>query len=261
MSWWGKVVGGTFGFLIGGPLGAMLGASLGHRIDTSFGDSGVGGYLPGDQERTQAAFFTATFSVMGYVSKADGHVSKEEIALAQKIMGEMRLDDLQKKAAVELFNRGKSSEFELGPVLAQFRKECHRRSTLLQMFLEIQVHACFADGKLDPKENQALEDIANQLGFRSADLQMIIEMIRGGGQGAGRSQSNRRISDPYKVLGVTKQTPLVEVKKAYRKLLSQHHPDKLVSKGLPDEMIKLANQKTHEIREAWKEIQDIHPKA
>ena len=258
MSWWGKVVGGTFGFLIGGPLGALLGASLGHKLDASFSSGGLGGYLPGDQERTQAAFFTATFSVMGYIAKADGQVSKDEIALARKIMGEMQLDDLQKKAAIALFDTGKSKDFDLSPVLLQFRKECHRRSTLLQMFLEIQVHAAFADGKLDPRENSALEEIARQLGFRRGDLAMIIEMIRAGGHAGPDSRATKSVADPYKVLGVSADMPLADIKKAYRRLLSQHHPDKLVSKGLPEEMIKLANQKTHEIREAWKQIKETH---
>lgn len=260
MSWWGKVVGGTFGFLIGGPLGALLGASLGHKLDSSF--AGADGYLPGDQERTQAAFFTATFTVMGYVSKADGRVSQDEISLAQSIMAQMQLDSTQKKAAIALFNTGKSASFDAAPVLEQFRKECHRRSTLLQMFLEIQVHAAFADGKFDPRENKVLQQIAQQLGFRPDDLNLIIDMIRGGAQPGGRGRSSAGsqtiLSDPYKVLGVTPKTPLPEIKKAYRRLLSQHHPDKLVSKGLPEEMIKLANQKTHEIREAWQAIQDKH---
>ena len=258
MSWWGKVVGGTFGFLIGGPLGALLGASLGHSLDNSF--SNASGYLPGDQERTQAAFFTATFSIMGYVSKADGRVTQDEITLAQSIMAQMQLDSTQQRAAIELFNSGKSEDFQIDPVLNQFRRECHRRSTLLQMFLEIQVHAAFADGSLDPKENQVLHDIAQQLGFRPGDVNLIIEMVRGGAQSGANAgaQSQTNMADPYKVLGVSPETPVAEIKKAYRRLLSQHHPDKLVSKGLPEEMIKLANQKTHEIRQAWKTIQRNH---
>ena len=245
--------------MLGGPLGALLGASLGHSLDSGLSGARIDGYLPGDQERTQAAFFTATFSVMGYLSKADGRVSAEEIRLAEELMGEMQLDELQRKAARSLFNKGKEPEFDLGLVLDQFRTECHRRRTLIQMFLEIQVQAAFADGVLDPAENSILEDTARHLGFRQADLRTIIEMVRamGSGTGAGRARS-RPASDPYKVLGVSRDTPLPEIKKAYRRLLSQHHPDKLVSKGLPEEMIKLANQKTHEISEAWQEIQERH---
>ncbi|WP_423908196.1 co-chaperone DjlA [Candidatus Spongiihabitans sp.] len=257
MAWWGKVVGGTFGFLIGGPIGAMLGASLGHRIDQGLSQSDQRQrYFPGDQERTQAAFFTATFLVMGHIAKADGKVSANEISLANQLMNHMQLGKAQKKAAIELFDRGKAAEFDLAGVLMQFRQECHRRSTLLRMFLEIQVQVAFADGRLDPKENIILSEIAQALGFRHSDLQMIIEMMRGGS--AAQASNKGFVSDPYKTLGVTADTPYHEIKNAYRRLLSQHHPDKLVSKGLPEEMVKLANEKTHEIRMAWQRVQEIH---
>lgn len=255
MAWWGKVVGGTFGFFIGGPLGAMLGASLGHRVDQGIGSSSHGKHLLGDRERTQAAFFTATFSVMGYIAKADGRVTPDEISLVKEIMNHMQLDAVQKKTAIGLFNQGKQNNFELQPVLDQFRKECHRRTTLLQMFLQIQVQAAFADGRLDPNENNVLVLIAQNLGFSESDLSMIIEMVRGNGRSGPTSKATNL--DPYKILGVTSKTPLDEIKKSYRRLLSQHHPDKLVSKGLPEEMVKLANEKTHEIHTAWKRIQEI----
>ena len=98
MSWWGKVVGGTLGFMMGGPLGALLGLSLGHSFDSSTAKRGQG-LFPGDQERTQAAFFTATFSVMGHMAKADGRVSPQEISLAEMLIKEMRLK--QEKKAFE----------------------------------------------------------------------------------------------------------------------------------------------------------------
>ncbi|HHX81400.1 MAG TPA: co-chaperone DjlA, partial [Pseudomonadaceae bacterium] len=107
MSWWGKLIGGTFGFMLGGPLGALLGASLGHNFDrglgglTSLGD-GV------DVERVQSAFFTAVFSMMGHLAKADGVLSRDEIALAESVMHQMRLDARQKEVAVSLFRQGKA---------------------------------------------------------------------------------------------------------------------------------------------------------
>jgi DnaJ like chaperone protein len=256
MAWWGKVFGGTLGFLIGGPIGALLGATLGHRLDAGVAGTKAYGYLPGDQERTQAAFFAATFSVMGHVAKADGHVSQHEISLARQLMSHMQLDAAQKESAIDLFNRGKEPDFDLDGIIEQFRQECHRRSTLMQMFLEIQVQAAFADGKLDPRESVLLKKIALHLGFSESDLDMIIEMVRGGSS-AQPGKKGMDLEDAYHVLGVNPDTALAEIKKAYRRLLSQHHPDKLVSKGLPEEMIKLANEKTHEIRTAWKKIQEV----
>ena len=79
MAWWGKLIGGTVGFMLGGPLGALLGSSVGHQFDARRKRQGSTGFLPGNQERTQAAFFTATFSVMGHLAKSDGHVSAKEI--------------------------------------------------------------------------------------------------------------------------------------------------------------------------------------
>ena len=112
MAWWGKVVGGAFGFMLGGPLGALLGASLGHRFD-----AGLKSHLhSGDQERIQAAFFTATFAVMGHIAKADGRVSQDEIAMAEQLMGQMRLNAEQKKLARSLFNEGRQSDFQLDEI-------------------------------------------------------------------------------------------------------------------------------------------------
>ena len=255
MAWWGKVVGGTLGLLIGGPIGALLGVSIGHKIDTELsGAVERFRYFPGNQERVQAAFFTATFSIMGHVSKADGRVSSHEISLAESIMDHMQLSEAQRNTAIRLFNKGKESGFDVDGVLSQFKRECHGRTTVMQMFLEIQIQAALSDGDFDHRESAVLENIAYALGFSPERLRMMIERIRGGG-GAKSDSQNLSLSDAYRILGVTAETPMDEVKKAYRRLLSQNHPDKLVSKGLPEEMIKLANEKTHEIRMAWKRVQ------
>ena len=254
MAWWGKLVGGTLGFMVGGPIGAMLGASFGHNFDAkSQGRQKRVGYSPGKQERTQAAFFAATFSVMGHIAKADGRVSKSEIALANQLMTHMQLNAQQKEMAMSLFDQGKSPEFQLDAVLQQFKMECHRQTTLIRMFLEIQVQAAMADGRLDPSESEILERVALTLGFKQSDLDQLINMIKSGG--ASEAGQQMTLEEAYNIIGADEKMTTVDVRKLYRKLLSQHHPDKLVSKGLPEEMIKLANEKTHEIQTAWKLIQ------
>ena len=258
MKWWGKLVGGTVGFfMLGGPIGAMLGAALGHSYDKR--KHQASGQIPGDKERVQAAFFTATFSVMGYIAKADGRVTREEIGLAKAVMAEMSLNAEQQQLAKNLFQEGKEPGFDVDAVLDQFRHECHRRSTLLQLFLEVQIESALADGRLHDMEIAILHDIASKLGFSADELHRLVDMIAGmrGQYAGGKSQASEH-SDPYAVLGVTRKTPLPEIRKAYRRLMSQHHPDKLVSKGLPEEMVQIANQKTHEIRKAWKTIQARH---
>jgi len=255
MAWWGKLIGGTVGFLVGGPLGALLGASFGHNFDG--GTATRGGYqsLPGDQERTQAAFFTATFSIMGHLAKSDGKVTQQEIDLANALMREMDLGADQRKLAQTLFNQGKQPDFDFDAIVNQFKVECHRRTTLLRMFLEIQVQAAFADNRLDPAENRLLIGLCQRLGFQQAELDRIIDMVRGSNH--AHSQGGQPdIADAYQILGVKPDTPIDDIRKAYRRLLSQHHPDKLVSRGLPEEMIRLANEKTHEIQSAWQRIKE-----
>jgi DnaJ like chaperone protein len=252
MAWWGKIIGGTFGFMLGGPLGAMLGAALGHSFDKGLRlTDELGGYSYGDQERVQAAFFTATFSIMGHIAKADGKVSQAEIANAEAIMSRMQLTADQRKAAIKLFNEGKADDFPLHDVLVQFRKECHRRLNLIQMFLEIQINTAFSDQKLDPAEKNILYKIADALGFPRQQLDHLFHLA--GGVPTPKTEK-AALNEAYEILGVKKNDSDADVKKAYRRLMNQHHPDKLVSKGLPEEMIKLANEKTQQIKEAYELI-------
>ena len=254
MAWWGKMIGGTFGFMLGGPLGALLGGSIGHQFDARRGRAGGTGFLPGAQERTQAAFFTATFSVMGHLAKADGQVSQHEIQVASGLMDRMQLNPSQRQAAVDLFEQGKQSDFPLDDVLQQFRTECHRRVTLVRMFLEIQVQAALADGRVDSAENRILVHAAEVLGFGSDQVERLIDFIRGTQRSPGMQQQS--LEDAYQVLGVESSASDAEVKTAYRRLMSRHHPDKLVAKGLPEEMMKLATEKTKEIQSAWEQIRE-----
>jgi DnaJ like chaperone protein len=250
--------------MLGGPLGALLGASLGHNFDKGMGRlDGMGGIGNADQETIQSAFFTSTFFMMGHISKVDGHVSHDEIHVTQHVMRQMNLNVQQKKVAINLFEQGKSRNIEVKEVLEQFRKECHRRRNLMQMFIEILVMTALADGALHKSEEKALWETAQTLGFTRTDFQHILQ--RGHAQQHyqqnRRSQSNRssdkprlNLKDAYKLLSISSSANDQEVKKAYRKQMNQHHPDKLVSKGLPQEMMDIANQKTQDIKAAYELI-------
>ena len=246
MAWWGTFIGGTLGFVFGGPLGAIIGAALGGNLDRGIkmGDQ----FDTGNQERVQAAFFTTTFSVMGHVAKADGHVSKHEIAAAKNIMAQMQLSEPQRKAAIKFFEQGKTADFPLEAVLHQFKKECHGRRNLIQMFVEIQISTALADGKVDASEKHILYTIGEILGFARSQIDHLFNMANAADASASDSLT---LSQAYKILGISKGSSEAEIKKAYRRLMSQHHPDKLVAKGLPDEMIALATEKTQEIRKAY----------
>ena len=253
MAWWGKLIGGAFGFMLSGPIGALLGAALGHRFDEGLRSAAV--RAGGAQERIQAAFFTATFAVMGRIAKADGQVTHDEIALANQVMQKMQLNEQQRTLARKLFNEGKRAGFDVDAVLAQLHDECGARRNLIRVFIEIQIHAALADGRIAPEENQLLQRAANALGVAADELERLINMMRGAGNSQQRG-AKMHIADARRILGVAPNASLADARKAYRRLISQHHPDKLVAKGLPEEMIKLANQKTAEIRDAWECIKD-----
>ncbi|MEE8364978.1 MAG: co-chaperone DjlA [Gammaproteobacteria bacterium] len=258
MAWWGKALGGAFGFMIGGPLGALMGIAFGHNFDRGLKGLGDSSWQGADQGRVQAAFFTATFSVMGYIAKADGKVTRDEIKLAQTVMSHLGLSAEMRESAKKLFNEGKSSDFPIDEVLDQFKKESRRRTTLIQMFLEIQLQAAYADGIMHPLERKVLNHICQRLGFPLAHFNRMEEMLKagfGGGYGPAKS-AQTLVEDAYPMLGVDPSINDVELKKAYRRLMSQHHPDKLVAKGLPDEMIRDATEKTQQIKSAYETIRE-----
>jgi DnaJ like chaperone protein len=261
MGWWGKIIGGAFGFMLGGPLGALLGAALGHNLDRGLDalpDDSQPGPGRGNQQRVQTAFFTATFSVMGHISKADGQVSQAEIALAQSVMAQMDLTAEQKQIAIKLFNEGKQDNFPLEEVLQQFRVECVFRRNLIRMFIEILLAVAYADGVLHPEEKKLLLHICDQLKFSREEFRQLEDMIKAERHYSGRAGKNSgpTINDAYALLNIKPDATDAEVKKAYRRMMNQHHPDKLVSRGLPEEMMKLASQKTHEIKQAYDTIKE-----
>ena len=273
MAWWGKLLGGTFGFMLGGPLGAILGAALGHQYDKGLKALPGGGQQevpPDQQELNQTAFFTATFAVMGHIAKADGVVTREEIRFAEAVMQQMDLTQEQRQTAINLFGEGKKQDFRLDEVLDQFHSRIGRQRNLIRMFMEIQVQAAYGDGKKHAAEHRILESISKRLGISSMELGMIEQMIlasmhfqgRRAGQQRDRGRERPRpgsagigsLADAYAMLEIGKSASDSDVRKAYRRMLSRHHPDKLASKGLPEEMMKIAAEKTHQIKQAYEMI-------
>lgn len=257
MNWWGKLIGGASGYLLGGPLGLLVGAVLGHQFDR--GVARMGGIIsPGlDHAYVQRVFFEATFSVMGHLAKSDGRVSEEEIALARQVMVRMGLSEKSRLEAIGLFNQGKQADFALEEVMERFRQACLRRRNLVQMFVEIQLHAAYADGTLNTAERGLLMRICEQLGFTVFDFERLDAMIRAELHAAqGGAGAKGTLEDAYAILNIDAKAGDAEVKRAYRRLMNQHHPDKLVAKGLPAEMMKLAEEKTHEIRAAYERIRE-----
>ncbi len=262
MQWTGKLLGGFFGFWLGGLLGAMLGIFIGHQFDKGMMNLPRNGFNflnSINRERIQSAFFNATFSVMGRLAKADGHVTQAEIRIAEHVMAQMDLSPDMRQAAIDLFNEGKSETFPLEDIIQEFKTACHGQANLIRMFLEIQIQAAYADGELHAAEDRLLLQICAWLEVSEFEYRRLERMIRA--EYASASQRQQASSTPsmtpedaYAILGVSSESTDADIKKAYRRLLSQHHPDKLVSKGLPEEMMKIAAQKTHEIKQAYELI-------
>ncbi|RKZ71546.1 MAG: co-chaperone DjlA [Gammaproteobacteria bacterium] len=259
MSWWGKLIGGYVGFALGGPIGALLGVALGHGFDKD-GSTRTSAPFIGQQNRSQAAFFTATFSVMGHICKADGRVTPDEISAARMVMSQMSLSPEQKDAAIALFNEGKKDGFPLEDVLSQLKSELGLSKNIKRVFIEIQCSAAYADGVLHPAEKKLLEKICRLIGFSEYELNSILAAISAEAHhqksGHGGRSGKMQLDDAHAILNVDPDASDSEVKRAYRKLISQHHPDKLISKGLPEEMMKIATQKTQEIRAAYECVMD-----
>jgi DnaJ like chaperone protein len=262
MRIWGKILGFLFGFMLSKNIfGALLGLWLGHNFDKGRGFNFDGLGKANDANR-QAAFFYSTFSAMGFIAKANGQVSSHEIAFATAYMDKLGLTGEMRQQAQDAFREGKMPGFPLEERLRKFKLSCFNRQDLLLLFLEIQIQVAFADGQLDADERSALHRIAKILGFSARELDQLLEMIIAGAQfhqqqGAGNSSqpvSKQQLSNAYKLLGVNQSMSEKDIKKAYRKLMAQHHPDKLVAKGLPPEMMEVAKQKTQDIQAAYEMI-------
>ena len=250
MQWFGKAVGAALGLIIGGPVGSVLGALLGHQFDAGFTGQPSGAYA-----ETQNLFFEITFEVMGHLAKVDGRVSEEEITIARRIMHAMHLSPEQVRVAIDRFTTGKRAEYPLGERLAELGRRIGRRRDLCRAFVEIQVQAAVGSGEIANAKRKLLWEVARALGIGRVELAQIEALVRAQTQRSPQGQGGTISLDAaYRVLGVDPSVGDKDVKTAYRRLMNQHHPDKLVSRGLPASMMALAEQKTREIRAAYERI-------
>jgi DnaJ like chaperone protein len=247
-NWTGKFIGVLVGSLAG-PVGAAVGLFLGHQFDRGMEDTrrarwdGVG-----------LVFFETTFGVMGHIAKADGRVSEAEIRAARGIMGRMRLSGAQVQEAIRLFSAGKSADWPLQREVARLGAAIGAQRSLRRAFLEIQMEAALADGGLSATARGLLWQVASVLGLGRVEMAQIEALLRlghGFGPGAGPQPVRPSSADAYRVLGLDAAASDAELKLAYRRLMNQHHPDKLRARGMPESMIPVAEARTREIRAAW----------
>ena len=285
MSWFGKVLGGAFGFLMGGPLGAALGAALGHQIDQGGFELRLEG---GDPEETlvlKMAFFTATFQLMGHIAKADGRVTPAEIEAARGIMDRMMLPDDWRVTAMRLYNEGKSEQFLFDSTVEQFRVASKERIHLLRLFVALQMEAALADGALVPDQERLLLRLCERLHFSRYEfygIRVRMEAERKfqacgtrpryqesrNDETRSRHQYQERqwqrhdprvgrnhLDEAFKALGLGSSASVEEIKRAYRRRISQHHPDKLEATGASLKEMQKATEETQKIQKAYEAIQ------
>lgn len=209
-------------------------------------------------------FLDSAFAVMGAVCKADGHITGDEIRLAERLFDQFHLDTEARNHAKQAFTRGKSPGFDLDAEVAAFARASQGQRVLRQIFLQIQLSAITADGILHPEEHRLFIRIAHGLGFSSTEIDQLVLMLRGSTsnrQWTSRDDQPRNLAKAYAILGVAPDASSTEIKRAYRRLMSQNHPDKLAARGLPESMRDLADQKTREITSAYKYINDSRASA
>lgn len=280
--WLGKITGATLGLFTGGPFGIVIGMIVGHLLDQFIernmlgvtaqnSTNTAGGENANLQLQIQQVFFRTTFRVMGRIAKADGHVTNKEIATAQDIMTQMGLTEQMRQQAINFFTEGKDPNFDLAPDLRRLKEALTQQASLSQMFLEIQLSVAYSDGKLSLEERRVFDRLCRDLGISAFHFEYIHSRVKaamsggwrsrsGGSQSQARGDSRSELTTAYAVLGVKPDISDKELKQAYRKLMSQHHPDKLVAKGLPAEMMRLAKEKTQEIQTAYDKIQQARKK-
>ena len=279
MGFIGKIIGVFLGWKVGGFFGAIAGLILGSIADKKLYELGsVSSSFFKKKTTRQDLFMQTTFAVLGHLSKSKGRVTEEDIQLANQLMIQLKLDDAGRKLAQDAFRRGKESDFPIRQVIREFRIGCGQRADLLRMFLQVQVQAAFADSELHENEKEVLYVIAEELGLSRMQFEQMIAMemaaraftqggfyqqyqqgaYQGGYQqyqqqnsGGYQHASGPTLNDAYKVLGVTESDDQNTVKRAYRRLMNEHHPDKLVAKGLPPEMMEMAKEKTQQIQAAY----------
>lgn len=247
-----KFVGVIAGYYFFGFFGALAGFFIGSMIDRAR-VYGAGAINPMQNALRQTVFIETLFLAMGKLAKADGRVSDDEVAHVELVMQKLGMTVERRLQAIALFTRGTDPAFDVVATCSRFMSVCGRTRNLTQVLLVYLIIMAVADGRFDSAEKATLGDIAARLGYDSTAFQHLMSMVLNQSHFSASQPVNpaAALDDAYKALGVTAANSDAEIKRAYRKLISQYHPDKLIGQGLPEDMVAMATEKAKEIQLAY----------
>ncbi len=243
-----KFIGFIAGLYFFGFFGALLGLFVGSFFDR-LRTLGAGAINPLQNALRQGVFLETVFICMGKLAKADGVVSRDEIDHVEQFMQKLGMTSEHRQQAIVWFKQGTAADFDIAPTCQRFMTICGHTRDLRQMLLVSLIVMAFADGHMHPAEEVLLNDIASRLGYSEVEFRQLLDRVLNQTHFAGGAASaEAALEDAYKALGVTRDATDAEIKRAYRKLMSQHHPDKLIGQGMPADMIAMATEQAKEIQ-------------
>ncbi|MFA6016342.1 MAG: co-chaperone DjlA [Gallionellaceae bacterium] len=246
-----KLIGVILGYILLGFWGGLLGLFIGGFIDL-IRAVGASGMNPLQNALRQAVFLETLFISMGKLAKADGHISQEEIDHVEQFIKKLGMTEDHRLQAVAWFKRGADPAFDIEPTYQKFNSVCGKVANIKQMLLVYLIVMALADGHYHETEEALLGEIASHLGYDTAAFKHLLEMVLNQTHFAGgQINSAAALDDAYKALGVTKENSDAEIKRAYRKLMSQYHPDKLMGQGMPEDMVAVATEQAKDIQLAY----------
>ena len=239
MSFWKASIGGMIGFTLGGPIGGILGAIIGSK----FADNDARN--PTTNEANQAAFFAALFACFAKIAKADGRVTRDEVDKVDHFIKErFKFPPDQRGFAIEIFNHAKDDRNSFKDYASQLASLLSSNPSALIMFYELLFELSMADGHLDSSEEDLLKQALNI-------FKLDPDLFE-----TNKKKFGASISDAYAVLGVDEGMSFKEIKTVYQRKRKEFHPDTLIAKGLPDELLEKAKEKFIEIQAAFEEIEN-----
>lgn len=243
MSIWGKVIGGVTGFAMGGPLGAIIGTAAGHAYDKMKAED-AGRF--DDNATRQVAFTTAVIVLSAKMAKADGKVTRDEVDAFKELFD---IPPHEMKDVGRLFDEAKEDAQGFEPFAEQIARMFAHQPAVMEELLGGLFHIARADGVIHPNELAFLRKTAMIFGFNEQQFERLSSIHMGRGAG-GLGEPN-----PYQVLGLSRKVSDADIKKTYRQLIRENHPDTLIAQGMPQEFIDVANEKMAAINAAYDRIE------